>query len=56
LCAKIRLKYPEIKILVLANYFEMAIIKRIMEAGASGYILRSATTEELIAGIIAVAA
>ena len=56
LCPQIKAKYPKIKILMLTSYSELSIIMRVMEDGASGYILKNAMTEEIIAGICAVAA
>ena len=43
------------KVLVLTQYDHEEYIKRVMQAGASGYILKSAIAEELLRGIRAVA-
>jgi DNA-binding NarL/FixJ family response regulator len=56
LCPKIKLHYPCTKILMITSYSEMTIIKRTLKSGASGYILKSAVSDEVIAGISAVVA
>jgi len=55
LCPQIKAQYPDIKILILTSYSELSIIMRILEEGASGYILKNAMTEEIIEGIRVVA-
>ena len=42
-------------IIILTTYAEAAVIRRAMEGGASGYILKSTSAEELIMGIRKVA-
>jgi DNA-binding NarL/FixJ family response regulator len=54
LCPKIKLHYPDIKIVMITSYSEMTIIKRTLKSGASGYILKNAMSNEMIAGISAV--
>ena len=56
LCPKIKEKYPSVQILMLTNYAERNVIMRVMEEGASGYILKNALSEEIIEGIGIVAA
>ncbi len=51
LCSKIKVKYPDLKILMLTSYSELTIIMRALENGASGYILKNAMSEEIIEGI-----
>ncbi len=55
LCPEIKSRYPEVKILMLTSYSELTIIMRVMEEGASGYILKNAMAEEIIEGIRVVA-
>jgi DNA-binding NarL/FixJ family response regulator len=55
LCPQIKAKYPDLKILMLTNYSELTIIVRVLEDGASGYILKNAMAEEIIEGICVVA-
>jgi len=56
LCPKIKEKYPSVQILILTNYAERNVVMRVMEEGASGYILKNALSEEIIEGIRIVAA
>ena len=53
-CAEIRQKYPSIKVLVLTTHDEYSVARRVMDNGASGYILKNALSEEVITGIEAV--
>jgi NarL family two-component system response regulator LiaR len=46
---------PNSKILALTAYDDFAYVKRLIENGASGYILKSARAEELIAAVRATA-
>ena len=48
-------QYPEIKVLVLSMHSESSYIVRMLEAGASGYLLKDAGSAELINAIKAVA-
>ncbi|MFZ4537109.1 response regulator [Propionivibrio sp.] len=45
---------PEIKILALSTFFDRRIVLQMLGAGASGYIVKSAGSEELLRGIRAV--
>lgn len=53
-CAEIRKKYPALKILALTTHDEYSVVRRMMENGANGYILKNALSEEIISGIEAV--
>jgi DNA-binding NarL/FixJ family response regulator len=55
LCAELRHTYPSLKILMLTTYAEIAVISRALEAGALGYVLKNATSDEIMDGIYAVA-
>ncbi|MBN2650123.1 MAG: response regulator transcription factor [Prolixibacteraceae bacterium] len=55
LCEELKKLYPELKILALTSYGEYTVVRRMIESGASGYILKNAMCEEVIAGIEAVA-
>jgi DNA-binding NarL/FixJ family response regulator len=50
-CNEVRIKWPEVKILILTTHNEYSIAKRVMDNGASGYILKNALSEEIITGI-----
>ena len=54
LCGMIKEKYPGIMILGLSTFNQGLYIKKMMENGASGYILKNAPKEELISAIHAV--
>ncbi len=53
-CTEIKQKYPAVKVLVLTTHDEYSVAKRVMDNGASGYILKNSLSEEVIAGIEAV--
>jgi DNA-binding NarL/FixJ family response regulator len=55
LCPQIKEKYPHVKVLMLTSYGELFTIKRALDAGADGYLLKSCTQEELLEGVSAVA-
>ncbi len=55
LCPEIKASHPDLKILMLTSYSELTIIMRVLEEGASGYILKNAMVEEIIEGIRVVA-
>lgn len=55
LCEELKKLYPNLKILALTSYGEYTVVRRMMESGASGYILKNAMCEEVIAGIETVA-
>lgn len=54
--ARIRERDPAVRVLVLTTYESDASILAAIEAGASGYLLKAAPAEELIAGVRSVAA
>lgn len=47
----IRAQYPQIKIIALTTYDEKGIIKKMLDAGALGYILKNVKREELLKAI-----
>jgi DNA-binding NarL/FixJ family response regulator len=55
LCPKIKTKYPQVKVLMLTSYGELATITRALDAGADGYVLKNSLPEELLEGICTVA-
>lgn len=48
LCKTVKAKYPEIAILALSTYNQQAIIRNMLENGASGYLLKNASREEIL--------
>ncbi|MBK6937574.1 MAG: response regulator transcription factor [Chitinophagaceae bacterium] len=55
LCAELKTLYPSLKVLALTSYGEYTMVRRMMESGASGYILKNAMAEEMLEGIEVVA-
>ncbi|MDX1910035.1 MAG: response regulator transcription factor [Saprospiraceae bacterium] len=51
LCSMLKKAKPGLKILGLSTFKERSYITRMLEAGASGYLLKNATREELEEGI-----
>mgnify|MGYP003577044915 CR=1 FL=1 len=55
LCQEIKTQHPDIKVLALTTHNEYSIVRQMLDNGASGYLIKNAMTEEVIAGIEAVA-
>lgn len=51
---RIKAQYPEVKVLVLTAYDDDPYIFALLKAGASGYILKTAESSELVQGVRAV--
>ena len=47
-------EYPKIKIIAITIHDEYSIIHRMLEAGVNGYVLKSASLEELVGAICSV--
>jgi DNA-binding NarL/FixJ family response regulator len=47
LCKEVKEKYPSVFIIGLSTFNQQSFIKKMMEHGASGYVLKNATGEEL---------
>jgi NarL family two-component system response regulator LiaR len=43
----IRDRYPEIRVLVLSNFFDTDLVQRAAQAGVVGYLVKEVTAEEL---------
>ncbi len=56
LCKEIRAKWPSVFVLGLSTFNQESFIKNMMDNGASGYILKNATQQELNEAIHQVAA
>jgi len=54
LCKMIKEKYPGIHILGLSTFNQQSFIQKIIENGASGYVLKNATKNELLEAIFTV--
>ncbi|MGN6293300.1 MAG: response regulator [Chitinophagaceae bacterium] len=51
LCKEVNQKYPSVFVLGLSTFNQQAIIRNMIENGASGYILKNASREELLKAI-----
>lgn len=51
LCKEVKQLYPLISVLGLSTFNQQAIIRNMMDNGASGYVLKNATKEELMEAI-----
>lgn len=56
LCREVRKLYPSVFVLGLSTFNQQAIITNMMDNGASGYLLKNATKDELLAAVTAVMA
>ena len=54
LCKEVKEKYPIIFIIGLSTFNQQSFIQKMMDNGASGYVLKNATQEELTDAIGAV--
>lgn len=52
--AQIKTQWPAVKVLILTMHDEPAVVRRLMELGADGYLLKTCGTDELVAAIHAV--
>jgi DNA-binding NarL/FixJ family response regulator len=51
LCKEVKAKYPAIHIIGLSSFNQQSFIQKMMDNGASGYVLKNATREELTEAI-----
>src|SRR5574337_1294910 len=56
LCKEVKEKYPSIFIIGLSTFNQQSLIQKMMENGASGYLLKNATQKELMEAFRLVAA
>lgn len=56
LCKDVSQSYPAVFVLGLSTFNQQAIIRNMMENGASGYLLKNASREEILEAIFAVKA
>ena len=48
LCREVKTRYSSVAVLGLSTFNQQAIIQNMMDNGASGYVLKNATKEELL--------
>ncbi|WP_313261494.1 response regulator transcription factor [Sphingobacterium sp.] len=53
-CKEIKELYPQISVLALTTHNEYSVVRQMLDNGASGYLIKNAMTEEVLAGIKAV--
>ncbi len=51
LCKTIKTKYPDYKVLAISSFNERSYISHMMKNGASGYVLKNASEEEIIEAV-----
>lgn len=56
LCAEVKALYPAVAVIGLSTFNQQSYIERMLENGASGYLLKNASREELLHGIRSAAA
>lgn len=56
LCKEVREKYPSVYVIGLSTFNQQSFIQKMLNNGASGYVLKNATQEELLEAIETVAA
>lgn len=55
LCKEVKEKYPSVFVIGLSTFNQQSFIQKMMDNGASGYVLKNATQKELMEAIEAVA-
>lgn len=55
LCKEVKEKYPSVFIIGLSTFNQQSFIQKMMDNGASGYVLKNATQDELMEAITTVA-
>lgn len=55
-CKELKAQYPDLKVLALTTHNEYSVVRQMLDNGASGYLIKNAMPDEVIAGIEAVAA
>jgi DNA-binding NarL/FixJ family response regulator len=55
LCKEVKEKYPSVFVIGLSTFNQQSFIQKMMENGASGYLLKNATQDELMEAITTVA-
>jgi len=51
LCPKIKEEFPAVKILALTTFNEFTVVKKMLDSGASGYLLKNSMPEEIVMGV-----
>lgn len=51
LCREIKSNHPSVKIVALSSFNEYAVVRQMLENGASGYVVKNAMPEEIIQSV-----
>lgn len=51
MCSLVKRDFPNTKIIIISSFSDVTLIKRFIEVGASGYLLKTATRNEFIEAI-----
>ena len=51
LCREVKIKYPSVFIIGLSTFNQQSFIQKMMDNGASGYVLKNATQDEITSAI-----
>lgn len=54
ICKEIKTLAPQTRVIALTNHNERSLIMQMLQNGANGYLLKNASSEELLAGILQV--
>ncbi len=54
LCKEVKELYPAVAVLGLSTFHQQSVIRDMMDSGASGYVLKNATKQELLTAITTV--
>ena len=54
LCGEVKSRYPAVRVIGLSSFNQQSFIQKMLDQGASGYVLKNATREELLEAIDAV--
>lgn len=55
-CKEVKEQFPKINVLALTTHNEYAVVRQMLDNGASGYLIKNAMADEVLAGIESVAA
>lgn len=55
LCKEVKEQFPQIRVVALTTHNEYTVVRLMLDSGASGYLVKNAMAEEVLAGISAVA-
>ena len=54
LCKIVKKRYPSVSVIALSTFNQLSFIQKMMDNGASGYVLKNATRDELLQAIATV--